>query len=108
MAATERIRAQLAAHPVVLYMKGTPELPMCGASARAVEALRRAGASRLHAVNVMADPEIRANLPRVSDWPGFPQLFVKGEWIGGADIMVELAEAGELKRIVSEAGSDAA
>jgi monothiol glutaredoxin len=103
MAVMERIRAVLEAHPVVLYMKGTPEVPMCGYSKRAVDALRAAGASRLHTVNVMADPEIRANLPRYADWPSFPQLFVQGELIGGADIVVELAEAGELARIVAEA-----
>lgn len=103
MAAMERIKAQLEAHPVVLFMKGTPEVPMCGYSKRAVDALRAAGATRLHTVNVMADPEIRANLPRYADWPTFPQLFVQGELIGGADIVAELAEAGELARIVAEA-----
>ncbi|HAI59397.1 MAG TPA: Grx4 family monothiol glutaredoxin [Xanthomonadaceae bacterium] len=103
MTVTERIKALLEAHPVVLFMKGTPEVPMCGFSQRAVAALRSAGAARLQAVNVMADPEIRANLPRYSDWPTFPQLFVNGELIGGADIVVELAEAGELARIVAEA-----
>lgn len=103
MTVMERIRAELEAHPVVLFMKGTPEVPMCGFSQRAFEALRAAGARRLHTVNVMADPEIRANLPRYSDWPSFPQLFVKGELIGGADIVTELGDAGELARIVVEA-----
>jgi monothiol glutaredoxin len=103
MAAMERIKAELEAHPVVLFMKGTPEVPMCGYSKRAVDALRAAGARQLHTVNVMADPEIRANLPRYADWPTFPQLFVQGELIGGADIVAELAEAGELARIVAEA-----
>ena len=103
MAVMERIRAELEAHPVVLFMKGTPEVPMCGFSQRAVAALRAAGATRLHTVNVMADPEIRANLPRYADWPTFPQLYVQGELIGGADIVAELAEAGELARIVAEA-----
>ncbi len=103
MAAMERIKAKLEAHPIVLFMKGTPEVPMCGYSKRAVDALRAAGATRLHTVNVMADPEIRANLPRYADWPTFPQLFVQGELIGGADIVGELAEAGELARIVAEA-----
>jgi monothiol glutaredoxin len=69
---------------------------------RLFEARRRCLA-RLHTVNVMADPEIRANLPRYADWPTFPQLFVQGELIGGADIVAELAEAGELARIVAEA-----
>ncbi len=105
MVVMERIRAELEAHPVVLFMKGTPELPMCGYSKRAVDALRAAGATQLHAVNVMADPEIRANLPRYADWPTFPQVYVRGELIGGADIVVELADAGELARIVSEAQS---
>ncbi|MBS3958326.1 MAG: Grx4 family monothiol glutaredoxin [Xanthomonadaceae bacterium] len=103
MAVMERIKAELAAQPVVLFMKGTPEWPMCGYSQRAVAALRDAGATRLHAVNVMADPEIRANLPRYADWPTFPQLFVHGELIGGADIVVELAASGELARILAEA-----
>ena len=103
MDVTERIKAQLEAAPVVLFMKGTPEVPMCAYSKRAVDALRAAGAHRLHTVNVMADPEIRANLPRYADWPTFPQLFVQGELIGGADIVAELAEAGELARIVAEA-----
>ena len=103
MALMERIRAELEAHPVVLFTKGTPEVPMCGFSQRAVAALRAAGATRLHTVNVMADPEIRANLPRYADWPTFPQLYVQGELIGGADIVAELAEAGELARIVAEA-----
>lgn len=105
MAAMERIKAELEAHPVVLFMKGTPEVPMCGYSKRAVDALRAAGATRLHTVNVMADPEIRANLPRYADWPTFPQLFVNGELIGGADIVAELADSGELARIVAEAGA---
>jgi monothiol glutaredoxin len=105
MAAMERIKAELEAHPVVLFMKGTPDVPMCGYSKRAVDALRAAGATRLRTVNVMADPEVRANLPRYADWPTFPQLFVQGELIGGADIVAELAEAGELARIVAEAES---
>jgi len=105
MAVMERIKAELASRPVVLFMKGTPELPMCGHSQRAVEALRKAGAQQWHTVNVMADPEIRANLPRFADWPTFPQLFVQGELIGGADIVDELAAAGELARIVAEAQS---
>lgn len=99
----ERIKAELDARPVVLFMKGTPELPMCGHSERAVAALRAAGAAHLHAINVMADPEIRANLPRYADWPTFPQLYVQGQLIGGADIVVELAASGELARIIAEA-----
>jgi monothiol glutaredoxin len=84
-------------------MKGTVQYPMCGFSSRAVQALQAAGADHLHTVNVLDEPEIRANLPRYSDWPTFPQLFIHGELIGGCDITVELAESGELARLVADA-----
>ena len=99
----ERIRAEIEGHPVVLFMKGTPQFPMCGFSSRAVQALKTSGAAPLHTVNVLEEPEIRANLPRYSDWPTFPQLFINGELIGGCDITVELSESGELARIVADA-----
>ena len=99
----ERIRAELEAHPIVLFMKGTALFPMCGFSSRAVQASKAAGATDLHTVNVLEEPEIRANLPRFSNLPTFPQLFINGELIGGCDIVLELFEAGELKRIVEEA-----
>jgi monothiol glutaredoxin len=98
----ERIQAEIDRHPVVLFMKGTPQFPMCGFSSRTVQALRTAGAAELHTVNVLEDPEVRANLPRLSNWPTFPQLFINGELIGGCDITLELLESGELARIVSE------
>ena len=104
MPVMERIQAELERHPLVLFMKGTPDYPMCGFSSRAVQALRAAGAAQLHAVNVLEDPEVRANLPRFSNWPTFPQLFIHGELIGGCDITLELLESGELQRIVAEAG----
>ena len=103
MAVMERIQAEVEGHPVVLFMKGTPAFPMCGFSARAVQALQAAGAEQLHTVNVLEEPEIRANLPRYSNWPTFPQLFINGELIGGCDITLELHESGELQRIVAEA-----
>ena len=103
MSVMERIQAEVEGHPVVLFMKGTPQFPMCGFSSRAVQALKAAGAADLHTVNVLAEPEIRANLPRYSDWPTFPQLFVNGELIGGCDIVTELQESGELARIIAEA-----
>lgn len=99
----ERIRAEIEGHPIVLFMKGTVQYPMCGFSSRAVQALQAAGADHLHTVNVLDEPEIRANLPRYSDWPTFPQLFIHGELIGGCDIAVELAESGELARLVADA-----
>jgi monothiol glutaredoxin len=101
-----RIRAEVASHPVVLFMKGTPQFPMCGFSSRASQVLKEAGA-QLHSVNVLQDPEIRANLPRYSDWPTFPQLFINGELIGGCDITVELFQSGELARMVAEAQKQA-
>ncbi|MGY6519803.1 MAG: Grx4 family monothiol glutaredoxin [Lysobacteraceae bacterium] len=105
MSAIERIKALVDGQPIVLFMKGTPQFPMCGFSSRAAEALGRVGAS-FHAVNVLADPEVRANLPRYSDWPTFPQLFVRGELIGGCDIIVDLFDSGELRRIVEDALKD--
>ena len=103
MTVLERIQAEVEGHPIVLFMKGTAQFPMCGFSSRAVQALKAAGASQLHTVNVLEEPEIRANLPRYSDWPTFPQLFINGELIGGCDITCELAEAGELERMIAEA-----
>ncbi|WP_133499576.1 Grx4 family monothiol glutaredoxin [Cognatilysobacter terrigena] len=102
MSIMERIQAEIDRHPVVLFMKGTPQFPMCGFSSRTVQALRQAGATELHTINVLEDPEVRANLPRLSNWPTFPQLFINGELIGGCDITLELLESGELARIVSE------
>jgi monothiol glutaredoxin len=103
MPVMERIQAEVEGHPIVLFMKGTPQFPMCGFSSRAVQALKAAGANELYTINVLEEPEIRANLPRFSNWPTFPQLFIQGELIGGCDITLELYESGELQRIVSEA-----
>ena len=103
MPVMERIQAEVDGHPVVLFMKGTPQFPMCGFSSRAAHALQAAGANGVHTINVLEEPEIRANLPRYSDWPTFPQLFINGELIGGCDITVELSESGELARIVADA-----
>ncbi|AOH34989.1 Grx4 family monothiol glutaredoxin [Luteimonas sp. JM171] len=106
MTVMQKIRDEVEKHPIVLFMKGTPQFPMCGFSARAVQALQDAGVEDLHTVNVMEDPEVRANLPRYSNWPTFPQLFLHGELIGGSDITLELLESGELARMVAEAGRE--
>ena len=103
MSVVDRIKNEVESHPVVLFMKGTPQFPMCGFSSRTVQALKAAGAEELHTINVLEDPEVRANLPRYSNWPTFPQLFINGELIGGCDITVELSESGELARIVADA-----
>lgn len=98
----ERIQSIVTGHPIVLFMKGTPQFPMCGFSSRTVQALKAVDA-KFKSVNVLEDPEVRANLPRYSNWPTFPQLFIQGELIGGCDIALELYESNELGRMVVEA-----
>jgi len=97
----ERIKQTTEAHPIVLFMKGTPQFPMCGFSSRTAQALKAVGAE-FHSVNVLEDPEIRANLPRYANWPTFPQLFINGELVGGCDITLELYEKGDLAEMVKE------
>ena len=97
----DRIKDVIDNEPVVLFMKGTPQFIMCGNSDRALRALREAGAP-VTAVDVLPDPAIRQELAEISGWPTIPQVFVKGELIGGADITQELAETGELPRILEE------
>ena len=103
----ERISQQIAGNPVLLYMKGTPQLPMCGFSMRTAEALKQCN-REFAFVNIIADPEIRQTLPQVSDWPTFPQLYIEGELVGGCDIVTELAESGELQKLVDKAAGAAA
>lgn len=95
----EKIRQLLASHPVLLFMKGTPDFPQCGFSAAAVRALQAANASFSH-VNIFEEPELREALKTYSNWPTYPQLYVKGELIGGSDIIVEMMKSGELKELV--------
>jgi len=101
MDVVEQIKTTVETNPIVLFMKGTPQFPMCGFSSRTSQVLKAVGA-QFHSVNVLENPEIRANLPRYSNWPTFPQLFINGELIGGCDIAVELYEQGELERMVKE------
>ncbi|HET7843172.1 MAG TPA: Grx4 family monothiol glutaredoxin [Xanthomonadales bacterium] len=101
MEVMDRIRETIGSRPIVLFMKGTPQFPMCGFSSRVVQALNAVGAQYGH-VNVLEDPEVRANLPRFSNWPTFPQLFINGELIGGCDITLELYEKGELRNMVAD------
>ena len=97
----QRSRYVIENEQVVLFMKGTPQFVMCGNSGRALEALRAAGAP-VTAVDILPDPTIRQELSEVSGWPTIPQVFVKGELVGGADITQELAETGELRTILEE------
>ncbi len=98
----ERIKSQLAENPVILYMKGTPAFPQCGFSGRAVQVLEQCGVDYAY-VNIFEEPEIRESLKTYSQWPTFPQLYIKGELVGGSDIMMELFQKGELKRMLAEA-----
>jgi monothiol glutaredoxin len=98
---SERIQDLISNEPVTLFMKGTPQFVMCGNSDRALRALREAGAP-VTTVDVLADPAIRQELQEISGWPTIPQVFVKGELIGGADITQELAETGELTKILED------
>jgi monothiol glutaredoxin len=100
----ERIRQQLASAPVVLFMKGTPDFPQCGFSAQTAGALRQLGVP-FHHVNIFEDPEIREGLKRYSNWPTYPQLYVKGELVGGCDIALEMYRSGELKSLLETAGA---
>jgi monothiol glutaredoxin len=98
----DRIKTVIDTEPVSLFMKGTPAFVMCGNSERALQALREAGAP-VTAVDILPDPEIRQELSALSGWPTIPQVFIKGELIGGADIVQELAATGELTRRLEDA-----
>ncbi|HTS52686.1 MAG TPA: Grx4 family monothiol glutaredoxin [Burkholderiales bacterium] len=98
----ERIRKQVTENKVVLYMKGTPEAPQCGFSAAAVQMLEACGAEEVATVDVLADPDIRQGIKQFSNWPTIPQLYVAGEFVGGADIMREMYQSGELKKILAK------
>jgi monothiol glutaredoxin len=100
----ERIDEQVKNNPIVIYMKGTPQMPMCGYSSRTAQALQNCGVEFAY-VNVLADPEIFENLPRYANWPTFPQVYVNGELIGGCDITLELFQKGELKPMLENAAA---
>jgi len=94
------IREQVAAHPVVLYMKGSPQFPQCGFSGNAVGILKELGVKDLFTVDVLQEPEIRQGIKEYANWPTIPQLYVKGEFVGGSDIMIEMYQNGELKQLL--------
>ena len=99
---TEKIQSEINADKIVIFMKGTPDSPQCGFSARTVEIFKSFG-HPFHAVDILSNPDIRAMLPQISNWPTFPQVFIKGKLIGGCDIVTEMHEKGELKPLVEEA-----
>ncbi|MBX6317151.1 Grx4 family monothiol glutaredoxin [Pigmentiphaga sp.] len=99
------IRRTVTENPVVLFMKGTAQFPQCGFSGRAIQLLKANGVRRVTTVNVLEDDEVRQGIKEYSNWPTIPQLYIKGEFIGGSDIMSELHETGELKQLLADAGA---
>ena len=103
----DTIKQQIEENTVILYMKGSPNAPQCGFSMRTSQAVMACG-QRFAYVDILSNPEIRTNLPKYANWPTFPQLWVKGELIGGCDIVTEMHEKGELKPVLDEASADEA
>lgn len=102
----ETIKEQIANNHILLYMKGTPKFPQCGFSSQAAQALMTCG-EKFAFVNILENPDIRAELPKYANWPTFPQLWVQGELVGGCDIIMEMSESGELESLVKEAAEAA-
>ncbi|MCW7554700.1 Grx4 family monothiol glutaredoxin [Endozoicomonas gorgoniicola] len=98
----EDFQEQIKTHNILLYMKGSPKLPQCGFSSKAVQVLMACG-EQFAFVDILANPEIRANLPKYANWPTFPQLWVGGELVGGCDILIEMYNSGDLQKLISEA-----
>lgn len=97
----EHIKSQIEENPILLYMKGSPQMPQCGFSAQTVQCLIQCG-ERFAYVDILSNPDIRATLPTYADWPTFPQLWVDGELVGGCDIVTEMFESGELQTLIKE------
>ena len=100
----QRIKQIVDENNVVLFMKGTAQFPMCGFSGRAIQILKACGVENIATVNVLEDPEVRQGIKEYSNWPNIPQLYVRGEFIGGSDIMSEMYESGELKALLDNNG----
>ena len=101
MSIQDTIRQQVTGHRVVLYMKGSPQQPMCGFSATATQLLKMSGANDIYTVDVLQDPEIREGIKQYANWPTIPQLSVNGEFVGGCDIMREMYQSGELQKLIA-------
>ncbi len=101
MSSQDRVKQIVTSADVVLFMKGNRMFPQCGFSARAIEVLRAAGAGQFQTVDVLADPDIRQGVKEFSNWPTIPQLYVRGEFVGGSDIMMELYQSGELQKMLA-------
>jgi len=104
MSIEETIKEQISSNAILLYMKGSPDQPQCGFSAQATKCLMACG-KRFAYVDILANPEIRATLPKIADWPTFPQLYVNGELVGGCDIITDLFQKGELQSLIDNSGA---
>jgi len=102
MSIQDDIKKQVTGNKVVLYMKGTPDFPQCGFSANAIGILRACGADRPYTVNVLENPDIRQGIKEYANWPTIPQLYVNGEFVGGSDILTEMYQSGELKKLLEK------
>ncbi|NTV95564.1 MAG: Grx4 family monothiol glutaredoxin [Thiobacillus sp.] len=102
MTIQEQIHQEVTSHPVVLFMKGTPQFPQCGFSATAAQVLKACGVTDFHAINVLLDADIREGVKVYGNWPTFPQLYIKGQLVGGADIMREMYQNGELQKLLAD------
>jgi monothiol glutaredoxin len=102
MSVQEVIKEQVTKNPVVLYMKGSPDFPQCGFSANVVGILRACGVDNFYSVNVLENPDIRQGIKEYANWPTIPQLYVNGEFVGGSDILREMYESGELKKVLQK------
>ena len=101
METIEKIKKQIAENPILVYMKGSPQLPSCGFSSQASQALMACGEPFAY-VDILQNPDIRAELPAYAEWPTFPQLWVEGELVGGCDIIIEMFQQGELQKLITE------
>ena len=106
MSVEDTIKNQISSHDILLYMKGSPEQPQCGFSSQASQILMACG-KKFAFVDILSNPDIRTTLPKIANWPTFPQLYIDGELVGGCDIIVEMYEKGELKTLIDNSGSDA-
>ena len=102
MSIQDVIKKQVGENRVVLYMKGTPDFPQCGFSAKAVGILRACGVDNIFTVNVLENPDIRQGIKEFANWPTIPQLYVHGEFVGGSDILTEMYKSGELKKLIEK------
>jgi monothiol glutaredoxin len=100
MSVQDTIKQQVTDNKVVLYMKGSPDFPQCGFSARVVQVLRACGVDEIHSVDVLQDPDIRQGIKDYASWPTIPQLYVNGEFVGGSDIITEMYQSGELQKLL--------